>query len=59
MSCTRLHVCLHLLSMCASERNLQDTLAMPPLEELDEKQAETDFGAATCGLTILRYLTGE
>jgi hypothetical protein len=29
-------------------------MAMKPLEELEEKCAETDFAAAICGLTILR-----
>lgn len=30
---------------------------MAPLEELQDKRAETDFSAALCGLTILRYLS--
>eukprot|EP00877_Chromochloris_zofingiensis_P004789 jgi/Chrzof1/14310/Cz08g32160.t1 len=39
------------------DRSVQETLAMTPLEELEEKQAEVDFGTAMCALTILRYLT--
>lgn len=42
---------------CAADRSVQETLAMTPLEELEEKQAEVDFGTAMCALTILRYLT--
>lgn len=30
---------------------------MTALQELEEKKSETDFAAALCGLTILRYLT--
>eukprot|EP00879_Flechtneria_rotunda_P023002 GHRR01024313.1.p1 GENE.GHRR01024313.1~~GHRR01024313.1.p1 ORF type:complete len:665 (+),score=279.07 GHRR01024313.1:673-2667(+) len=39
------------------ERSVQDTLGLSPVQELEEKRAETDFTAALCGLTILRYLT--
>jgi hypothetical protein len=42
-----------------AERSLQDTLALRPDQELHDKVAETDFAAATCGLTILRYITGS
>jgi hypothetical protein len=31
-------------------------MSMTQLEELEDKCAETDFGAALCGLTILRYV---
>ncbi|KAF6262535.1 hypothetical protein COO60DRAFT_1675619 [Scenedesmus sp. NREL 46B-D3] len=41
----------------APERSVQDVLALSPLQELDDKRAETDFAAALCGLTILRYLS--
>jgi hypothetical protein len=40
-----------------AERSVQDMLALSPLQELEDKQAETDFAAALCGLTILRYLS--
>lgn len=32
-------------------------MEQPPLEELHERAMEVRFGAAQCGLTILRYLT--
>ncbi len=43
--------------MRLAERSVQETLALTPLEELEDKKAETDFSAALCGLTILRYLS--
>ncbi|PSC69454.1 Zinc finger MYND domain-containing 10 isoform B [Micractinium conductrix] len=39
------------------ERSVQERVAQPPLEELRERCGEVRFGAALCGLTILRYLT--
>ncbi|WIA09269.1 hypothetical protein OEZ85_008677 [Tetradesmus obliquus] len=41
----------------APERSVQEVLALSPLQELEDKRAETDFAAALCGLTILRYLS--
>jgi hypothetical protein len=41
----------------AAERSVQDVLALSPAQELEDKRAETDFAAALCGLTILRYLS--
>lgn len=32
---------------------------MTPLQEFEEKRAETDFAAAACGLTILRCANGN
>jgi hypothetical protein len=43
--------------MPPAEKSLQDTLSQSALEELQDKKAETDFSAAMCGVTILRYLT--
>jgi hypothetical protein len=40
-----------------AERSVQDVLALSPAQELEDKRAETDFAAALCGLTILRYLS--
>ena len=40
-----------------AERSVQERVAQPPLEELRERCGEVRFGAALCGLTILRYLT--
>jgi hypothetical protein len=40
-----------------AERSAHELLALGPLEELEEKAREARFGAALCGLTILRYLS--
>ncbi|KAL4451614.1 hypothetical protein ABPG75_007276 [Micractinium tetrahymenae] len=40
-----------------AERSLQERVEQPPLDDLRERVAEVRFGAAQCGLTILRYLT--
>lgn len=42
--------------LSTAERSVQEVLALSPLQELEDKRAETDFAAALCGLTILRYL---
>lgn len=55
------HVCEALPPLPApatrAERSLQERVSQPPLEELRERAGEVRFGAAQCGLTILRYLT--
>ena len=52
------YCCAALHTPCnAAERTVQETLALTPVQELEDKRAETDFAAALCGLTILRYLT--
>lgn len=47
----------YLFVVLSAERSVQETMALEPLQELEEKRSETDFAAALCGLTILRYLT--
>lgn len=39
---------------CCEERSAAAVLAAEPEAELRIKRAEVDFGAALCGLTILR-----
>jgi hypothetical protein len=41
----------------APDRSLEEQLAMSPLEELEQRFHEVEFGAATCALTILRFMT--
>ncbi len=40
--------------LACAERTAAELMAAPPEEELRTKRAEADFGAALCGLTILR-----
>jgi hypothetical protein len=42
---------------CLSERSPAELLDRSPLEELRDRAAEVRFGAAQCGLALLRYLT--